>query len=113
MEATRTVEDPSTDDDNASQTTEDDPRIPEKQENQPPPQHTGVPAAAGTSGARERPRYELLHLMRGHTSSISAVKFSLDGTLLASSGMPHFAHRDRSQFSFFNSLIVLKQTTKL
>lgn len=99
-------EESSSDDDAVSQTTEDDPRIPENQEvpvppvppppPMPVPQSSGqVAQASGTvapppSGAdktRERPRYELRHTMRGHTKSLSAVKFSPDGTILASCGL--------------------------
>ena len=74
-------EDSSTDDDNASQTTEDDPQVPQPQP--PTDEHPNRPPPASTT-LRDSPRYELTHTMSGHIQSISAVKFSPDGTLLAS-----------------------------
>jgi COMPASS component SWD3 len=95
------LEESSSDGDAASQTTEDDPQIPENHEAPPAPSPAPVPQSNGQvapapvpvtavppSGAstRERPHYELRHTMRGHTKSLSAVKFSPDGTILASCG---------------------------
>ena len=89
------TDDSSTDDDAASQTTEDDPQIPESQHAPLPPAQLHPPPAAPQPGpsnlqnthtTRARPRYELRHTLRGHTMSISSVKFSPDGTLLASCG---------------------------
>jgi COMPASS component SWD3 len=86
------ADDSSTDDDAASQTTEDDPRVPENTDAnsaplpQPPqpPAPAAVPTSIPASSNRENPHYELQHTMHGHESSIAAVKFSPDGTLLAS-----------------------------
>jgi WD40 repeat protein len=91
------TDDSSTDDDGASQTTEDDPQIPESQHAPLPPAQLHPPPVAPPPGpsnpppptnthTRARPRYELRHTLRGHTMSISSVKFSPDGTLLASCG---------------------------
>lgn len=92
------TDDSSTDDDAASQTTEDDPQIPESQHaplpsaqlHPPPAAPPPAPSNPPNTHTRARPRYELRHTLRGHTMSISSVKFSPDGALLASCGALQF-----------------------
>jgi COMPASS component SWD3 len=41
-----------------------------------------------TTTNRSKPQYALKYILSGHTRSISSIKFSPDGTTLASSGTP-------------------------
>lgn len=102
------MDDSSTDDDAASQTTEDDPQVPENQEAAaPPPPLQPTPSTAPVPAPRDKPSYELRHTLRGHSQSISAVKFSPDGTLLASCGAPYLVHLTRPSLINFIFLLYL------
>jgi len=102
------MDDSSTDEETTSQTTEDDPQVPEHNAaagpSAPAPSHASFPVPAPAqqpvaATQREKPHYALRHVLRGHTQSISAIKFSPDGKLLASCGENLFLLKFISYFT--------------
>lgn len=52
-----------------------------------PPVPTSPPSVENSSQETTRPNYKLRYMLSGHTRSVSSLKFSPDGSLLASSGV--------------------------
>lgn len=116
-------------DDGASDATEDDPQVPEHASaippeadpvpgpsTAPPVAPAPAPAPATTPTVVDRgnnPHYELRHILRGHSMSLSSVKFSPDGNLLASTGTHPSFHVCHNLFQCYRHFTAADKVVKI
>jgi len=120
MDPLEGIDETSSEDETASQTTEDDlpenhpPPIPAPVARPPPSQLQAPPVAPQARASRPRPpSYELRSTLRGHSMSISAVKFSPDGKLLASCGVSVLSSVLLEQFICSSPFIGAEKVVKI